>query len=221
MAHVVITGANRGVGLELARQFAARGDQVTAVCRSVSDSLKALDVEIVDGVDMTDDASVARLAAALKGRAVDILVNNAGVFLDRNDLEHADLDAIATEFDVNALGPLRVSRALLPMMGEGGKIAIVSSIRGSLDDTASGGSYGYRMSKAAANMAGRTLSVEFAPRGIAVILLHPGYVATDMTSHQGPVPTHKAAAGIIDRIDALDMEMTGTFWHAEGRHLPW
>lgn len=221
MAHVVVTGANRGVGLELVRQFAARGDTVVAACRTPSKELAALDAEVRDDVDVTDDRSVAAFADGLAGRRVDILVNNAGIFLDRNDVEHADLDALRREFEVNALGPLRVTRALLPLMGRGGKIAIVSSIMGSLDDTASGGSYGYRMSKAAANMVGRTLSVELVSRDIAVVLLHPGYVSTDMTSHHGPVPPRQAASGLIERIDALDMATTGTFWHAEGRHLPW
>ena len=132
-----------------------------------------------------------------------------------------DYDAIREQFEVNAMGPLRVVEALLPRMGEGGKIAIVTSRMGSIADNSSGASYGYRMSKAAANMAGATLAHDLRERGIAVCLLHPGWVQTDMTGGAGHIGPAESARGLIVRIDALDLESSGGFWHQDGQRLPW
>lgn len=219
MATVVITGANRGIGLEMARQYASRGDTVIAACRRGSAELDALDVEVVDGVDVTSDESVDRLADALGDRKVDRLINNAGI-LERTALDHLDFESIERQFRVNAVGPLRVAARLRGHMAGGGKIFIITSRMGSVDDNSSGGSYGYRMSKAAVNMAGKSLAVDLADAGIAVFLLHPGFVATDMTGRQG-IAAGKAAAGLIERMDSLGLDETGTFWHQEGYALPW
>lgn len=219
MPTVVITGANRGIGLELCRQMAARGDDVRAVCRRASDELRALDVAIHEGVDVTDDAALARLAQALGTERIDTLVNNAGI-LSRQSLDDLDTAAIRAQFEVNALAPLRVTRALLPALHEGAKVAIVTSRMGSIGDNTSGGHYGYRMSKAAANIAGASLACDLRERGIAVILLHPGMVATQMTGGRG-IPAEEAARGLIARIDELSLENTGAFRHANGEALPW
>ena len=157
MPTVVITGANRGIGLEMTRQFKQRGDEVVGACRKSSDELAKLDVEVVEGVDVADDAGVGRLAASLDGRTVDVLVNCAGILSDES-LGDLDFDRIRRQFEINSLGPLRVTAALKRNLGEGSKVAIVTSRMGSIEDNTSGGRYGYRMSKAAVNMAGRSLA---------------------------------------------------------------
>jgi NAD(P)-dependent dehydrogenase (short-subunit alcohol dehydrogenase family) len=219
MANIVITGANRGIGLELARQYVARGDDVIAVCRQGSKEFNALRVEVIEGVDVTSDESVTDLASALRGRHIDRLVNNAGV-LERDSLEALDFGAIERQFRVNAMAPLRVTAALRHMLTPGGKVFIITSRMGSIDDNTSGGYYGYRMSKAAVNMAAKSLSIDLTDEGIGVFLLHPGMVSTDMTGHHG-IDVAQAARGLIERMDALDIGQSGSFWHQEGYELPW
>lgn len=217
MARIVITGANRGIGLELARQR-AEYDEVIALCRKASDELRAAKVEVIEGIDVTDDAAVNGVAERLS--EVDILVNNAGL-LRRNELDDLDWESMRQQYEVNALGPLRVSAALAPKIVHGGRIAIITSRMGSLADNTSGGSYGYRMSKCAANMAGVSLARDLKDREISVAIIHPGYVRTEMTGRNGYVDPDEAAAMIWERVDQLDMENTGTFWHANGETLPW
>ena len=219
MATVLITGCNRGIGLELCRQMLARGDDVIAVCRSTSDQLRDVGATVIEDVDVSDGESVAKLASTLDGRAIDVLVNNAGI-LRSETFGNIDYEVMLEQYRVNALGPLRVTEALSGNLSNGSKVAIVSSRVGSIDDNASGGNYGYRASKTAVNQIGMNLKHEFAPRGIAVALLHPGLVATEMTGGRGISPQN-AAAGLIDRIDELTLETSGGFWHAEGYSLPW
>lgn len=219
MSTALVIGASRGIGLELARQLAARGDRVIATCRGHGDALDALGVRVLDGVDVTDDAAVARLVDALRATPPDIVIHNAGI-LEGDRLDSVSFDAMRRQFEVNALGPLRVVRALAPILREGARIGLVSSRVGSIGDNGSGNNYGYRTSKAAVNMIGKNLSHDLAPRGIALALLHPGLVATDMTGGRGIDPAD-AAAGLIARMDELDLGKTGTFWHAEGYPLPW
>lgn len=216
---VLVTGANRGIGLELCRQFAARGDRVIGVCRQASDPLEATGVRVEAGVDVSDAAQLAALSKRLAGQPLDLLVNNAGILV-RDSLEALDTDGMEAQFRVNALGPLLTTRALLAHLGRGARVAIITSRMGSIDDNSSGGYYGYRMSKAAVNMAGRSLARDLHDRGIAVALLHPGMVATEMTGGQG-VPVETAAAGLLARMDELDLANSGGFWHAEGYPLPW
>jgi NAD(P)-dependent dehydrogenase (short-subunit alcohol dehydrogenase family) len=219
METILITGANRGIGLELARQYAARDEEVIAACRRSSPKLDALGVEVIDGVDVTSDDSVNDLASALRGRRLDRLVNNAGI-LDRDALDRLDFESIERQFRVNAIGPLRVTAALRHKLAENARVFIITSRMGSIDDNTSGGYYGYRMSKAAVNIAGKSLAVDLADAGVTVFLLHPGYVATDMTGGQG-VAVRDAAAGLIERMDTLGIDQSGTFWHQEGYPLPW
>lgn len=219
MANVLVTGCSRGIGLELCRQFRARGDEVTGVCRTASPELKNLGVRVVDGVDVSEPAAARELQRRLAGARIDILVNNAGI-LRRDGLEDPDFDGMLEQFRVNTLGPLRITHALLDNLGEGSKVAIVTSRMGSVADNTSGGYYGYRVSKAGVNMIGMSLRHDLEPRGIAVALLHPGMVATGMTGGQG-IDVQQAAAGLIQRIDELDMSNSGSFWHAEGYALPW
>ena len=219
MAHIVITGCNRGIGLELVRQYADRGDQVTAVCRHPSDALEATGARIVDGVDVSEDQGVARLADAIGDETIDVLLNNAGILLS-DTLDTLDFDRMLEQYRVNTLGPLRVTRALRGALRAGSKVAIVSSRVGSIDDNGSGNNYGYRASKTAVNMVGTNLRHDLLADGVAVAILHPGLVATDMTGGTGIDPA-EAASGLIARIDELTLETSGGFWHAEGYRLPW
>ena len=219
MTTILITGANRGIGLEMSRQFAARGDDVIAVCRNSCEALDALGVEVLDGVDVTSAQSVNALAARLHGRRLDLLINNAGI-LERTSLDNLDYASMERQFRVNAIGPLRVTAALLGNLAEGSKVFIMTSRMGSIDDNTSGGSYRYRMSKAAVNIAGKSLSVDLRDAGIAVIQLHPGWVATDMTERSG-IAVEESVTGLLERMDELDIRHSGTFWHQEGYELPW
>ncbi len=221
MARYVVVGANRGIGLEMVKQLAARGEQVVAACRSASPELRETGAEIHENVDVTDDASVARfteLAAA--GGLIDVLVHVSGI-LKGDNLDTLEWDTLREQFEVNTLGPLRVARAFAPKMKEGSKIGILSSRVGSLADNTSGNNYGYRISKTAVNMAGVNLAHDLSSRGIAVLILHPGFVKTEMTGGRGHIDPDESARGLIQRLDELGMNETGTFWHADGSRLPW
>jgi NAD(P)-dependent dehydrogenase (short-subunit alcohol dehydrogenase family) len=177
-------------------------------------------VQVESGIDVGDDSSVAELKKRIGGKHVDLLVNNAGI-LERESLEELDFGSIRRQLEVNSLGPLRVTSALLPALGKGAKVVIVTSRMGSIADNTSGSRYGYRMSKAAVNMAGKSLAVDLKPRGVAVAIVHPGFVRTGMTGNQGDVDPATAAGRILDRADGLGLDNSGTFWHANGEVLPW
>ena len=221
MATALITGANRGIGLELCRQLSGRGDKVIAAVRSTTAELASIPSVVVrEGVDVTSESGVGELAEALAGQQIDLLINNAGV-LSSESLQDLDFDRMRWQFEVNTLGPLRVTHALLDNLTEGSKVLIVTSRMGSIADNTSGSRYGYRISKAGVNMAGVSLARDLAPRGVAVGLLHPGFVRTKLTGGNGLVDPPESARGLIDRIDGLSMENTGSFWHAKGEALPW
>lgn len=217
---VVITGANRGIGLAMAQIYGKRGDRVIALCRRASKELKDAGAEIVEDVDVTSPEALRKAAAAVGN--VDVLIANAGVLSNEPLSAVAEaLDRIERQFRVNALGPLLTVHAFADKLASGAKVALVTSRMGSMADNTSGGSYGYRMSKAALNAAGRSLANDLASRGIAVGLLHPGYVRTDMTGGRGDVEPAEAAAGLVERIDELSTADSGTFRHANGEELPW
>lgn len=218
MATIVITGANRGIGLELARQLTERGDEVIALCRKGNGELKDLGVRVVEDVDITDTQSVRAGAEALDGVAVDVLINNAGIFTNET-FRDLDFDEIRRNFEVNALGALRVTHAFESHLAPGAKIILITSRMGSIGDNGSGAYYGYRMAKAALNMAGVNLAHDFRGRA-SVAILHPGLVATRMTGFSG-VSAEESAAGLIERIDELEPSHSGGFWHANGERLPW
>ena len=219
MAKVLVTGCNRGIGLQLCKQLAERGDEVIGVCRTPSPELEQLGIRILDGIDVSRGDAIPRLSAALSDERLDIIINTAGI-LRGDSLARLDYDGMLEQYKVNTLGPLRVTEALLNNLGDGSKIAIVTSRVGSIADNSSGNNYGYRASKAAVNMVGTNLMHDLKPRGIAVALLHPGLVATEMTGGQGIAPAD-SARGLIARIDDLSMANSGGFWHAEGYELPW
>ena len=219
MATILVTGCNRGIGLEVCRQMHKRGDDVIGVCRTSSDDLESIGIRVIDGVDVSDDAGVAKLVEAIGDLPIDVLINNAGI-LRSDSLETVDYDSMLEQYRVNTIGPLRVTRSLLKNLGEGSKVGIVTSRVGSIEDNGSGNNYGYRCSKSAANMVGMNLHHDLSPKGIAVILLHPGLVATDMTGGTG-VSAEDSARGLIARLDELSPATSGSFFHAEGYALPW
>jgi NAD(P)-dependent dehydrogenase (short-subunit alcohol dehydrogenase family) len=220
MPAAIITGANRGIGLELCRVLAQRGYNVTALCRRTNKELNALGVTVHEHFDVTDGGAIEAFAATVAPNTIDLLINNAGI-LESTSLANLDLDSARRQFEVNALGPLRVTHSLIPALKHGSKVALVTSRMGSIADNDSGGSYGYRMSKAALNAAGVSLARDLAPRDIAIAILHPGYVKTDMTGQSGLIEAGEAVAGLLNVIDQLTPENSGSFWHSNGEVLPW
>ncbi len=221
MATFLVTGANRGIGLEYCRQLQARGDQVIAVCREPSPELEALGVRIEAGIELSSDVAIAELVQRLDGLPLDGVILNAGI-LQSMGLEDLDAGSIRRQFEVNALAPLLLARALVDQMPRGAKLALMTSRMGSIDDNTSGGSYGYRMSKVALNIAGKSLAIDLKPRGIAVAILHPGLVRTRMINfNPNGISPEAAVRGLLARIDGLTLENSGTFWHSNGEVLPW
>ncbi|TPV97022.1 MAG: SDR family oxidoreductase [Myxococcales bacterium FL481] len=220
MSTVLITGANRGIGLELCRLYAARGDEVLAVCRRGSPQLQPLGVRVIEDIDVTRDGDAERLRSELGERRIDGLIHNAGLLVP-DDFGSAQVENVRRQIEVNAIAPLRLTQVLASRIVDGGKVAIVTSRMGSMADNGSGGQYGYRMSKAAVNAAGKSMSIDLAGRGISVVLLHPGWVRTGMTGNRGDVTADEAARGLVERIDELDASRSGRFVHASGDELPW
>lgn len=221
MPTVLIMGANRGIGLEVVKQLSARGDRVLATYRSQPGPLQDLPgVELHGGVDVANRKSVAKLASTIGEGSLDQLMVVAGI-LEGVSLESFDPESVRRQFEVNALGPLQTVVTLLPCLKPDAKVGLLTSMMGSIDDNTSGGSYGYRMSKAALNMAGRSLAQDLRGRGTSVALLHPGWVRTEMTGGEGLLDAPESAAGLIARMDALTPETSGTFWHVNGKVLPW
>jgi len=223
MSTALITGAAGGIGRELARQLAARGTTVIAACRKPSAELAQLPVRVEAGIDLATDAGCAALAARVRGAPLDLVIHNAGVLSEEsiNSMDDAAVARIRHQFEVNALAPLRLTALLAPQFAPGAKLVLITSRMGSIADNTSGGYYGYRMAKAALNAAGRSLAHDLAPRGVAVALLHPGFVQTPMTGGRGDVDAATAASNLLARIDQLTPATSGSFLHANGSPLPW
>lgn len=205
--NVVITGANRGIGLSFVKQYLEQGAQVYAVCRQASPELSASGAEVIDGVDVSTDEGIDKLARALAGVSINLLINNAGILRDEQ-LGNLNLDTIRAQFETNALAPLRVTDALATNLAANAKVALITSRMGSITDNTSGGRYGYRMSKAALNAAGMSLTQDLKGRGVAVAILHPGLVGTEMIGGYGDITPDQAAERLIERINGLDMSNT-------------
>jgi len=220
MQNIVITGASRGIGLSLARQYQQQGCNVYGVCRHASAKLKASGVTVIEGIDVASANAVKTLAHTLSGVDIDLLVNNAGVLKDEI-LGQIDFNSIQTQIEVNAYGPLRVTEALQSNLVDNAKVAMITSRMGSVADNTSGGRYGYRMSKAALNIASVSIANDLRYRGISVAIIHPGLVGTDMIGGYGDITPDQAAALIGQRIDELTLETSGSFWHSNGDPLPW
>jgi len=217
---VVITGANRGIGLELAKHYKELGDEVIAICRQSSEELDDIASMVIEGIDVSDADSVEQLKIVLSNQTIDILINNAGLFLNET-LNDMNFDSIEEQMEVNAYGPLRVTTTLLPQLKEGSKIANITSRMGSIADNTSGNYYGYRASKAALNAFGKSLAEDLKPQGICVAQLHPGFVQTRMVGFNGDISPEQAAKGLAQRIEELNVGNSGGFWHSNGDVLPW
>lgn len=217
---LVVTGANRGIGLSFCRLYQSKGYRVFAACRKASEALNALGVEIIEDVDVATQDGIHRLAQAVKNEKIDLLINNAGILRDEV-LSQIHQDQIRQQFETNALAPLLVTEALMDNLQQGSKVALITSRMGSVKDNTSGGRYGYRMSKAALNMAGMSLSHDLRPKGVAVAILHPGLVGTEMIGGHGDITPDEAALRLSQRIDGLSLQNSGTFWHSNGQILPW
>lgn len=224
MSTYLVTGANRGLGLELARQLAARGEDVIATARDPdrAPELAGLGVQ-VELLDVSDAGSVGALVRRLEGRAIDVLVNNAGIGVGRSSLGSLDYDELQRAFEVNALGPLRVAEALLDNLrrGERRLIASVTSKMGSIADNGSGGSYAYRASKAALNMIARSLSVDLGPEGFTCVVLHPGWVRTAMGGDAASLGVDESVRGMLEVLAGLTPARNGQFLDYSGATIPW
>lgn len=220
MATVVITGANRGIGLEFVKQYLAKGDKVIALCRNASDELSQSGAKVIDKVDVASPECLEKVLATLCDEKIDLLINNAGV-LANESLEHMSASTLEYQFRVNAMGPLLVTQMLRKQLVKGAKVALITSRMGSVTDNTSGGRYGYRMSKAALNIAGVSLAHDLKEQDVAVALLHPGYVQTEMVNNNGDISSSVAVERLMQRIEELNWTNSGKFWHSNGEVLPW
>ena len=219
---ILITGANRGIGLELTIQY-SQDNHVYAFCRHASSKLLALpNVTVIDSVDVTCPASI-KAGIARCNAPIDLLINNAGILqrVGLIDMDDIAITKIKDQFLVNALAPLLVVSYSQQLLTENAKVAIITSRMGSIADNDSGGHYGYRMSKAAVNMAAKSLAIDLKDSGVAVGIIHPGWVQTDMTGHTGHYTVQQSAQQIMDRITDLNLSNSGSFWHSDGQELPW
>lgn len=226
MASILITGANRGLGLEFTRQYAAEGDRVLATCRDPAGAteLAAIAGDVtVHALDVTDLPQISALAESLQGEPIDILVNNAGVLTSGQRMGGIDYAAWEHEFKVNTMGPIAVAQAFLPHLerGTGRRMAFISSILGSIGTNADGAYTMYRSTKAGLNAAVKSLSVEVAAKGIIVLLFHPGWVRTDMGGPEAAIDPATSVGGLRRRIAAAGPEDSGRFISHEGVEIPW
>ncbi len=221
---VVITGANRGLGLAFARRFSADGYQVIGTARQPDKAveLRALGVRI-EQLDVTDARSVRRLAEAIGDAPVDILINNAGIGSRVRALEDLDIDDAQRILEVNCLGPMRVTQALLPALrrGERKLIVNITSTYGSIERNTRGGAYGYRESKAALNMFTRSLAAELDPQGFTCIAMSPGWVKTDMGGPNARLTPDESIDAMVKVFGGLSTEHSGSFFSHRGELVPW
>lgn len=217
---IAVVGSSRGIGLEFVKQLSAE-NEVYAFCRTVDSSLKKAGAKtIVADFDVTDSQSMARAFQKVKGVTFDWVLVVAGI-LSEEDLSEWSDESITQQFLVNSLGALNAARIILPQLSSGGKIGFLTSRMGSIADNTSGGYYGYRMSKAALNAGAKSLSQDLKSKNITVLLLHPGYVKTDMTGHTGQIEPKESVEGLVRIMKSKNLDQTGTFWHTNGESLPW
>ncbi|MDJ0698369.1 MAG: SDR family oxidoreductase [Woeseiaceae bacterium] len=221
---VLITGANRGLGLEFAKQYAADGWQVIGTARNPAqaDALNELDVRVLQ-LDVVDRDSVAALVTSLGDAPVDLLINNAGIFPRFSTIESVDYDDYMRTLAVNTAGPMLVTSAVLPNLrkGERKKIVNITSRLGSIELNDGSNFYGYRESKAALNMLSKTLAGELGPEGFIVLALHPGWVATDMGGASAPLTPEQSVTAMRAVIGSLTPEESGSYRSYEGEVEPW
>jgi NAD(P)-dependent dehydrogenase (short-subunit alcohol dehydrogenase family) len=230
MPSVLVTGGNRGIGLEFARAYAASGWRVIACVRrpakaaALNKLATASDLVEIEALDVTDHKAIDALAKRRRGQAIDLLINNAGVYgPDAQDIRRIDFAGWAAAFAVNAMAPIKMARAFLDHVARSERktIANITSQMGSIGDNSSGGAYAYRASKAALNMAAKSLSVDCRSKNIVVVVLHPGWVRTDMGGSGAPLTPKASVAGLRQVIDGLTLADSGKFFDYRGAELPW
>lgn len=228
---VLITGANRGLGLEFSRQYAAAGWQVIACCRipQKADALQQLKQKYAEHLsihtlDVTDFTQIDQLAGQLQGSSIDVLINNAGVYqYGKESFGEIDYEAWMKSFRVNAMAPLKMAEAFIHHIsrGEQKKVINITSKMGSIDDNRSGQHYPYRSSKAALNMVTKSLSIDLASRGIITIVLHPGLVQTDMGGYSAPTTVEQSISGMRQVIARISHNDSGKFYDFRGQEILW
>lgn len=216
--NIVITGGNRGIGLALTKKFISEGHEVTVLCRKTSSELNETSAKVIENVDVTNQDQL--FSAANEIAQVDVLISNSGLLVS-DSFESFRFEDIQRQVEVNTYGPLKLARAFSSKLGEGSKFGIVTSRMGSISDNTSGGQYGYRISKAAANAVGKSLAEDFRSQGATVLILHPGYVRTEMTHGNGLIDTDESAEGLFNILMSKGLDNTGSFWHINGEELPW
>jgi NAD(P)-dependent dehydrogenase (short-subunit alcohol dehydrogenase family) len=231
MPAVLITGASRGLGFELAKQYAVEGWRVIACCRKPEDAIalkklapSAPDMVSVVAMDVADNDTVRNAALALKNVVVDILINSAGIAgVPQQSTGQIDYASWARVLDVNTMGPLRVLEAFTDNLARSERrlVVTITSGMGSLADNTSGGSIAYRSSKAAVNMVMRSAAIDLAPRGITCVLINPGWVKTDMGGPDATLSPQQSVSAMRRLIERLGPHDSGKFYNYDGREYPW
>jgi len=227
MKTVLITGANRGIGLEFVTQYLARGDRVIACCRvpaSAAELQQMASPELqILALDVSDSTAISALPAQLDGLEIDLFINNAGTYGAGQSLQEADREDWLRVFNINTIAPLLLTRAVLPLMSTNpaGKLVYLSSKMGSIADNSGGGTYIYRSSKTALNAVVKSLAIDLAPRWHAVAALHPGWVLTDMGGPNALIDTKTSVSGLMQVIDGLSPDNSGKFYNYDGSEIPW
>ena len=218
--NIAVIGSNRGIGLEFVKQL-SKDNKVHAFCRKSSKELDQLKgVKVFENIDTTDTKGMADQVNKLESSTYDQVIVVSGI-LSSESLDDWSDDKILDQFKVNSLGALNCARIFSQNLNKAGKIGVLSSRMGSISDNDSGGMYGYRMSKAAINAGCKSLAQDLKSQEKTVLILHPGYVKTDMTNHNGNIDTSESVKGLIKIMNEKNLDDTGTFWHTNGEPLPW
>lgn len=220
MKHALVTGTNRGIGLAICKQLEKKGYEIFACCRNPSKALTSLPVHVIENIDVIKADAAIHIKEALEGKKLDLLIHNAGILID-DCLEDIKAENLIEQFNTNAVAPFILTRDLLPSIEKEGKIVMISSSAGSIELKKSGGKYGYRASKCALNMLSRSLSFDLQDKNMAVYMIHPGYVQTDMTDHEGHIDVTTSAKGIVTQIEKFSLKDNGTFIDYSGKKMPW
>lgn len=218
--NIAVVGANRGIGLEFVKQLVGK-HQVYAFCRKTSPALEALKpTRVIEGCDVANESAVKNCLSAITGVSLDWVLHVSGI-LKPSSMESFQSEDLVKQFEINSVGPLVTARAFLPLLVKGAKIGFLTSRMGSIGENGSGGYYGYRMSKAALNMGAVSMAHELRPKGVTVLLLHPGYVRTEMTGGMGEIDPPESVRGLLKIMEQKDFSESGTFWHTNGSRLLW